>query len=75
MNELADFAWRGVAQTSRLPGGERVTIRVVRPQDAEALQGYFRALSGEAAVPPLSRCARRADAEAACAARRDGRAR
>jgi GNAT superfamily N-acetyltransferase len=47
MNQL-DFAWRCVAQTSRLPGGERVTIRVVRPQDAEALQGYFRALSSDA---------------------------
>jgi GNAT superfamily N-acetyltransferase len=41
----ADIAWSGVVQT--LPGGERVTIRVVRPQDAGALRGYFRGLSDD----------------------------
>jgi GNAT superfamily N-acetyltransferase len=45
MNERADIAWSPVART--LPGGERVIIRVVRPQDAGALRGYFRELSGE----------------------------
>jgi acetyltransferase len=47
MNARAEIAWSSVAQTSRLPGGERITIRVVRPQDAGALQAYFRGLSGE----------------------------
>jgi GNAT superfamily N-acetyltransferase len=45
MNQRPDIAWSRSAET--LPGGERVTIRVVRPQDAEALQAYFRGLSGE----------------------------
>jgi GNAT superfamily N-acetyltransferase len=45
MNERADITWSPVVQT--LPGGERVTIRVVRPQDADALQAYFRGLSAE----------------------------
>jgi GNAT superfamily N-acetyltransferase len=45
MNERADITWSRAAQI--LPGGERVTIRVVRPQDAGALQAYFRGLSGE----------------------------
>jgi GNAT superfamily N-acetyltransferase len=35
------------AQVSRLPGGESVTIRPVRRRDADALQAYFRGLSGE----------------------------
>jgi GNAT superfamily N-acetyltransferase len=30
-----------------LPGGERVTVRAIRPEDAEGLQGYMRGLSGE----------------------------
>ena len=47
MNARADIAWSRVAQVSRLPGGERVTIRAVRPQDAGALHAYFRGLSGE----------------------------
>jgi GNAT superfamily N-acetyltransferase len=47
MNERVDFAWSRAAQALRLPDGERVTIRVVRPQDADALQTYFRGLSGE----------------------------
>ena len=29
----------------RLRGGQRVRVRFVEPRDAEALQGYFRALS------------------------------
>jgi GNAT superfamily N-acetyltransferase len=45
MNERADIMCSRAAQI--LPGGERVTIRVVRPRDAGALQTYFRALSGE----------------------------
>jgi GNAT superfamily N-acetyltransferase len=45
VNERADITWSSAAQT--LPGGERVTIRVVRSQDAGALQAYFRGLSGE----------------------------
>jgi GNAT superfamily N-acetyltransferase len=45
MNEPADIARSGVVQT--LPGGERILIRAVRPQDAGALQAYFRGLSGE----------------------------
>jgi GNAT superfamily N-acetyltransferase len=49
MNERADIASdiarRRIART--LPDGQRVTIRVVRPQDAGALQSYFRGLSGE----------------------------
>jgi GNAT superfamily N-acetyltransferase len=34
------------SDTLRLHGGQRVTVRFVEPRDAEALQGYFRALSG-----------------------------
>jgi GNAT superfamily N-acetyltransferase len=45
MNERADITWSRAAAI--LPGGERMTIGVVRPQDAGALQGYFRALSNE----------------------------
>jgi GNAT superfamily N-acetyltransferase len=45
MNERADIAWSPAALI--LPGGERVTIRVVQPRDAGALQAYFRGLSGE----------------------------
>jgi GNAT superfamily N-acetyltransferase len=51
MNGRADIAWSHVAQisaqVSRLPGGESVTIRPVRRRDADALQAYFRGLSGE----------------------------
>jgi GNAT superfamily N-acetyltransferase len=51
MNERVDIAWSHVAQisaqVSRLRGGEFVTIRPVRRQDADALQVYFRELSGE----------------------------
>src|ERR1700726_2163385 len=51
MNERVDIAWSRVAQISaqisRLPGGESVTIRPVRRQDADALQAYFRGLSGD----------------------------
>jgi GNAT superfamily N-acetyltransferase len=47
MNERADIAWSRVAQVSRLPGGESLTIRPVRRRDAGALQAYFRALSSE----------------------------
>jgi GNAT superfamily N-acetyltransferase len=45
MNERADITWSRAAHI--LPGGERVTIRVVRPRDAGALQAYFRGLSSE----------------------------
>jgi acetyltransferase len=45
MNERADITWSRVPQV--LSGGERLTIRVVRPRDASALQAYFRGLSGE----------------------------
>jgi GNAT superfamily N-acetyltransferase len=49
MNERIDIGsdttWSRV--TRALPDGERITIRVVRPQDAGALQTYFRGLSGE----------------------------
>jgi GNAT superfamily N-acetyltransferase len=34
------------ADALRLRGGQRVMVRFVEPRDAEALQGYFRALSG-----------------------------
>jgi GNAT superfamily N-acetyltransferase len=47
MNECADIAWSRVAQVSRVPGGESLTIRPVRRRDAGALQAYFRALSSE----------------------------
>jgi GNAT superfamily N-acetyltransferase len=47
MNERADIARSRVAQVSRLPGGESLTIRPVRRRDAGALQAYFRALSSE----------------------------
>jgi GNAT superfamily N-acetyltransferase len=47
MNARVDIAWSRMAQALRLPGGERITLRVVRPQDACALQAYFRGLSGE----------------------------
>jgi GNAT superfamily N-acetyltransferase len=45
MSERAEIAWGPVVRT--LAGGERIAIRVVRPQDAVALQGYFRGLSSE----------------------------
>ena len=47
MNAGADIAWSRAAQKLRLPGGERITIRPVRPEDAGALQVYFRGLSNE----------------------------
>jgi GNAT superfamily N-acetyltransferase len=47
MNQHVDFALSRAARMVRLPGGERVAIRVVRPQDADALQAYFRGLSTE----------------------------
>jgi GNAT superfamily N-acetyltransferase len=47
MNMRVDIAWSRAAQTQRLPGGERVIIRPVCPQDAGALQAYFRGLSSE----------------------------
>jgi GNAT superfamily N-acetyltransferase len=47
MDGRAETAGSRVVQASRLPGGERIVIRVVRPQDAGALQAYFRELSGE----------------------------
>jgi GNAT superfamily N-acetyltransferase len=45
MSERAEIAWGPVVRT--LAGGERIAIRVVRPQDAVALQSYFRGLSSE----------------------------
>jgi GNAT superfamily N-acetyltransferase len=47
MNAGVDIAWSRAPQVVRLPGGERITFRVVRPQDAGALQAYFRGLSTE----------------------------
>jgi GNAT superfamily N-acetyltransferase len=47
MNKRVDVALSRAAQTVHLPGGERVTIRAVHRQDADALQAYFRGLSGE----------------------------
>ncbi len=47
MNAPVDIAWSRAPQAVRLPGGERLTFRVVRPQDAGALQAYFRGLSNE----------------------------
>jgi GNAT superfamily N-acetyltransferase len=47
MNARVDLAWSRAPQVVRLPGGERITLRVVRPQDAGALQAYFRGLSNE----------------------------
>ncbi len=41
----SDTGWSRVAQT--LPGGDRILIRVVCPQDAEVLRVYFGGLSGE----------------------------
>jgi GNAT superfamily N-acetyltransferase len=45
MNERADIVRSRFAQA--LPGGERIFIRPVRPQDGDALQAYFRGLTGE----------------------------
>ena len=36
---------RAPLHTLRLPGGEHVTVRLTRPDDAEMLQTYVRALS------------------------------
>src|SRR5271165_3164651 len=47
MNARADIAWSRAPQAVRLPGGERIALRIVRPQDAGALQAYFRGLSTE----------------------------
>jgi GNAT superfamily N-acetyltransferase len=47
MNVRADIAWSRAAEMPRLPGGERIIIRPIRPQDAGALQSYFRGLSSE----------------------------
>jgi GNAT superfamily N-acetyltransferase len=47
MNGPVDIARSRAPQMARLPGGERITLRVVRPQDAGALQTYFRGLSAE----------------------------
>jgi GNAT superfamily N-acetyltransferase len=48
MNARVDIAWSRVAQTLRLPGGECIVIRVVRPDDGATLEAYFRGLSGDA---------------------------
>lgn len=47
MSARVDIAWSRAPQVVRLPGGERITFRVVRLQDAGALQAYFRGLSAE----------------------------
>jgi GNAT superfamily N-acetyltransferase len=47
MNARADIAWSRAPQVVRLPGGERISLRAVRPQDAGALQAYFRELCAE----------------------------
>ena len=47
MNARVDIARSRAPQRVCLAGGERITIRVVGPQDAGALQAYFRGLSNE----------------------------
>jgi GNAT superfamily N-acetyltransferase len=47
MNPDVDIAWSRAPQVVHLPGHELITFRVVRPQDAGALQAYFRGLSSE----------------------------
>jgi len=47
MNEPGDVARITQTHMFRLPGGERVTVRAIRPQDAGRLQAYMRGLSGE----------------------------
>jgi acetyltransferase len=47
MNEPGDLAQSTQAHVFRLPGGEHVTVRAIRPQDAGRLQAYVRGLSGE----------------------------
>jgi GNAT superfamily N-acetyltransferase len=47
MNQRGDVAWGTQPHGFRLPDGERVTVRAIRPQDAGQLQAYVRGLSGE----------------------------
>jgi acetyltransferase len=47
VNEPGDLAESTQAHVFRLPGGERLTVRAIRPQDAGRLQAYVRGLSGE----------------------------
>jgi acetyltransferase len=47
MHEPGDVAQSAQAHVFRLPGGEHVTVRAIRPQDAGRLQAYVRGLSGE----------------------------
>jgi GNAT superfamily N-acetyltransferase len=47
MNARVDIARTRAAQKVRLPGGEGIIIRPVRPQDADALQTHFRGMSDE----------------------------
>jgi GNAT superfamily N-acetyltransferase len=48
MNRPGDVAPRIRSQVFCLPGGERVMVRMIRPQDAAGLQTYLRGLSAEA---------------------------
>jgi GNAT superfamily N-acetyltransferase len=45
MSELWDPAWSVQAHLLRLPGRQMVTMRPIRPQDADRLQAYVRDLS------------------------------
>ena len=47
MNEWGDVAWSTQPHVFHLPDGERVTVRAIRPQDANQLQAYVRGLSDE----------------------------
>jgi GNAT superfamily N-acetyltransferase len=45
MNDTSGINRTTQASTFRLPGGEPVTVRAIRPQDADRLQAYVRNLS------------------------------
>jgi GNAT superfamily N-acetyltransferase len=48
MNEPRGVEASTQAHFLRLPGGERVMVRAIRPHDGDRLQGYVRSLSAEA---------------------------
>ena len=47
MREAVDTAWSVQTHVLRLPGGESIAVRTIRPQDATHLQAYVRRLSVE----------------------------
>ena len=47
MNEPGDSSRNAQTCTFRLLQGERITVRAIRPQDADSLQAYVRGLSSE----------------------------